>query len=145
MRVLVVSFPNRHCFRMRQFLPFYKHYVCWQGRIQEVGLGEGSGEGAVPLPRNFFEFLSRNGAFFVDSANDGGHGSWNPGSALVCRQRVDVDRWLLWFKAVRLIVYEYYCCCFTELNFYTAVFIIFHHHYHHFYFRRYSRVLFMRV
>jgi len=28
---------------------------------------EGSGEGAVPLPRNFFNFLSRYAAFWVQS------------------------------------------------------------------------------
>ena len=27
-------------------------------------MGEESGEGAVPLPRNFFDFLSGNGAFW---------------------------------------------------------------------------------
>ena len=32
--------------------------------------GEGSGEGAVPLPRKFLEFLSRNGTFSV--RNKGG-------------------------------------------------------------------------
>ena len=61
--------------------------------IPEVGFGEGcplpneegSGEEAVPLPRKFFEFLSRNGAFLCILLMTGGHGkpwdstnrSWN--------------------------------------------------------------------
>ena len=40
------------------------------GAPSPTGMGLG---GAVPLSRIFFEFLSRNGAYFVHSANDRGH------------------------------------------------------------------------
>ena len=34
------------------------------GRGCPLPIGQGSGEGALPLPRNYFNFLPRNGAFF---------------------------------------------------------------------------------
>ena len=43
----------------------------WGGGVPSP-TGEGSGEGAVPLPRKFSEFLSQNGAFLcICSSNFG--------------------------------------------------------------------------
>ena len=45
----------------------------WRGGVPSP-IGQGSGEGALPLLRNFFNFLPRNGAFFEHS--DQGRRSW---------------------------------------------------------------------